>query len=264
MNVPATALVTPPPPFLLAGDLPWSDLRADFSARTYPVNLAGLGIEQQSAAAIVSGATKTASSLALAIMGPAAAAGPVGLAIGAAALAITALSGTIGHLISGCGQVCVNATNIVNQEDTLIQQIVAAYWSTPTRTASFQAWTLQQLDSLFTQTVNMLQPLGSVGAESIKERLTRGYDSPWCVSNHLAVGVNNVVAPSITNPLGRCGGWYDVYYDPIANDPDVVPDASVAASVASDIGLTSSTGTLNWGMVALLGVGLVLLMTYAL
>lgn len=265
MTVPATALCPPPPPFLLARDLPWTDLRDDFSSRAYPMNLAGLGITQQSAAAIVTGATSAASKAALAILGPSAAAGPVGLAIGAAAVAITALSGTIAHLISGCGQVCVDATNIVNQEDGLMQQIVSAYWSTPTRTVSFQQWTLQQLNALFQQTSQMLAPLGAVGAESAKERLTRGYDSPWCVSNHLAVGVNNVVPPNPqTNPLGRCGGWYDVYYDPIAADPAVVPDASIASTVASSIGLTTASGTLNLPMLALLGVGLYFLLSYLL
>jgi hypothetical protein len=257
MTVPAIALYVPPPPFILAGGFTADDLRGDFYHR-------GLGANQQTTQAIITGATSAASKIALQIMGPAAASGPVGLAIGLSALAITALSGKIAHLISGCGQVCIDATNIVNQEDQYVLQIAQAYWNTPTRTKSFQQWTLQQLDSIFQQTAQMLAPLGDVGAKSARERLTRGYAAPWCVSNHLAVGVDNVVDPSPTNPLGRCGGWYDVTYDPIANDPDVVPDSSVAVQAATSVGLLNPSGTLNWGMVALFGVGLVLLLSFVL
>jgi len=164
------------------------------------------------------------------ILGPAAAAGPVGLAIGTAVIAVSLLAGKIAHLISGCGQVCIKATDIVNQEDQYVKQIGAAYWNTPVRVKSFQTWTLQQLDAVFQQTIQMLAPLGAVGEKSIKERLTRGYPSPWCANNNLAVGVDNVVPANAMNPLGRCGGWYDVTYDPIANDPDVQPDSAALSS----------------------------------
>ena len=263
MTVPRTALYTPPPPFLLAGGLSTADLRDDFSARTYPVmNLAGLGSEQTTGA-IITTVASTASKLALQIMGPAAAGGPIGLAIGSAALAITLLSGKIAHLISGCGQVCVEATSIVNEADLAVQQIGSTYWNTAVRTKGFQKFTLDQLTQLFGQVQGMLSQLGPVGEKSAKERLQRGYAAPWCVSNNLAVGVDNVVPPNPTNHLGRCGGWIDVVYDPIANDPDVVADPPAIATAAESIGLTTG-GQLNWGMVALLGVGLVLLLTYVL
>lgn len=252
MNVPATALYVPPMPFFLAGGLTTDDLRGNFYRP-------GLGANQQTTQAIITGATSAASKAALAIMGPAAAAGPVGLAIGAAALAITALSGKIAHLITGCGQVCINDTNVVNQADQLVQQIAGQYWNTPTRTKSFQQWTLQQLDAIFAQVQQ------NVGLQkSATERLTRGGGAPWCAANNLAIGVNDVVPRNAQNPLGRCGGWLDGTYDPIAQDPDVVPDASVVEQAASSIGLVSPTGTLNWGMVAVLGIGLVLLLSFVL
>ena len=258
MNVPRTALYSPPPPFLLAGGLTTAALRDDFSARTYPVmNLAGLGLTEQGTQSIITGITSTASKLALQIMGPAAATGPIGLAIGASALAITLLSGKIAHLITGCGQVCIDDTNIVNQADQLVQQIGSQYWNTQVRTKSFQAWTLQQLQDIFAQ---VSQKVGL--QKSATERLTRGGGAPWCAANNLAIGVDNVVTPNPTNHLGRCGGWLDVVYDPIAQDPDVIDNP--VADVAQSIGLTTSGGTLNWGMVALLGIGLVLLLTYVL
>jgi hypothetical protein len=256
MTVPATALYVPPMPFFLAGGLTADDLRADFY---HP----GLGANQQTTQAIITGATSAASKAALAIMGPAAAGGPVGLAIGAAALAITALSGKIAHLITGCGQVCIDDTNIVNQADQLIQQIGSQYWNTAVRTVSFQQWTLQQLQDIFAQ---VSQKVGL--QKSATERLTRGGGAPWCAANHLAIGVDNVVTPNPTNHFGRCGGWLDVVYDPLASDPDVVPDSAAVgqavSAAASSIGLVRADGTLNWGMVALVGVGLVLLMSFAL
>lgn len=148
----------------------------------------------------------------VAILGPAAAAGPIGIAIGGAVIAIQALSGKISHLINGCGDACVQATAIVNEAETYVEQISAAYWQAPTRTKSFQTWTLQQLDAIFAQVVTLCGKIpGDPGRKCVQERLTRGFQAPWCTAANLPIGP-------------QCGGWYDVTYDPIMHDPAVQPD----------------------------------------
>jgi hypothetical protein len=177
-------------------------------------------------------------------LGPAAAAGPIGIAIGGAVLAITALSGQIAHLISGCGDQCTAATQVVNQADVIVQQIASAYWQAPTRTKSFQAWTLAQMDDIFNQVRTLCGKIGGdPGQRCVQERLQRGFRPPWCTDSSV--------------PLSQCGGWYDVTYDPIARDPAVIPDPVPLDSVTG--GLKSLFGSGSGGgylvpLVAGLGV----------
>ena len=195
---------------------------------------------------MVTGITSAAGKAALQIMGPAAAGGPIGLAVGGAMLAITLLSGKIAHLITGCGQVCIQDTATVNQAEDLVQQLSQAYWNTTPRTVGFQKWTLQQLDAIFAQVKQ------TVGLEkSWTERLTRGGGAPWCAANGLAIGVMDVVPRNAANPFGMCGGWYDTVYDPIAHDTNVIPDppdtstvGGALSSLASGAITGSSTGDL--------------------
>lgn len=192
------------------------------AAVSLPALISGDAQQRVNAAAAVGGST------ALAIMGPAMAAGPWGIAVAGAIVGIQLLSGKIAHLFTGCGQVCVQDTTLVNQADTLIQQIGSTYWNTPVRNKSFQAWTLQQLTGVF----DLVQQ--KVGLQkSATERLTRKGGAPWCAANNLAIGVDNVIAPTPTNHFGRCGGWLDVVYDPISLDPDVVPDDSIEGAAAT-------------------------------
>lgn len=187
-----------------------------------------------------------ASAIVASVLGPAAAAGPIGIAIGGAVLAITQLSGTISHLIDGCGQSCVQATDIVNQAETYVQQIAAAYWQAPTRTKSFQAWTLQQLDAIFAKVAQLCGQIGgTAGANCVKERLTRGYRPPWCTDLNV--------------PLSQCGGWYDVTYDPIANDAGVQPDPSGLGISGTQIAAAVPGG---FGTIFLAGAGLLALIAY--
>ncbi len=212
---------------------------------------------QVSAGAAAAGATT------LAILGPAAAAGPIGIAIGGAVLAIQMLSGKIAHLISGCGETCVQATQIVNEAESYVEQIASSYWQTPTRTKAFQTWTLQQLDSVFNQVRGLCGKIpGQAGVDCVQQRLTRGFVPPWCKSNDLAVGVDNVVAPNLNNILGRCGGWYDVTYDPIAKDPGVQPDPTPSADVAAALQSVASSVPGGYGTLVIAGVALLALIAY--
>jgi len=188
-----------------------------------------MATQQQISQAATLGGAAAASTVA-AILGPAAAAGPIGIAIGGAVLAITALSGTISKLINGCGQSCVQATQIVNEADTYVQQMAAAYWQAPVRTVSFRDWTLEQMDAVFNQVRELCGRIGGdAGTNCVKERLTRGYPSPWCAPAGLPIGP-------------QCGGWYDVTYDPIMHDPGVQPDPGPMALLSS--GLPGGYGTM--------------------
>lgn len=206
---------------------------------------ASLASPTASTAQQVSAGGSAVGSAALSALGPEAAAGPYGIAIGAAVAAISALSGVISKLINGCGSGCTQATAIVNQADTYVQQIGTAYWQAPQRTVSLQQYTLQQLDTIFAQVRTLCGQIpGQPGIDCVQQRLVRGFVPPWCTANGLAVGINDVVSPNITNVLGRCGGWYDVTYDPIAQDPGVVADpvTSSVDSVASALGINLSSG----------------------
>lgn len=190
-------------------------------------------------------------SIALTILGASAAAGPIGLAIGGAVAAISMLSGTITKLIDGCGQSCVQATDIVNQAETYVQEIASAYWNAPEHTKSLQAYTLQQLDAIFDKVRALCGQIpGNAGLNCVKERLTRGYLPPWCVTAGLTLA-------------DGCGGWYDVTYDPIANDPSVVPDPTPVSAVTDTISSAFSglTGG-GYGPVLLVGsvIGLLIIL----
>lgn len=183
-----------------------------------------------------------AGSTVLAILGPAAAAGPIGLAIGAGVAAITLLSGKIAHLINGCGDACVQATSIVNEAETYVKGISDAYWQTPTRTKSYQAWVLGQLDSIFSQVRTLCGKIGGdPGTRCVQERLVRGFRPPWCTDSNV--------------PLSQCGGWYDVTYDPIANDAGVVADPPTSGVSA---GLAAVAGSLPGGYSTAVIAGLIL------
>lgn len=203
--------------------------------------------------------------VAMHIMTASAAAGPIGLAIGAAVLAIGALSGQIAHLINGCGDACTQATAIVNEAEGYVRQIASQYWKTPVRTVAFQKWTLGQLDSIFAQVEQLCGKIpGDPGKRCVQERLTRGFVPPWCRDNGLAVGVNDVVGRNSENIFGRCGGWYDVTYDPIAQDPNVQPDAvePTLSAAADTLKVFSSVVPGGYGTMFVAGLGVLALIGY--
>lgn len=193
------------------------------------------------------GATAVSTTV-LAILGPAAAAGPIGIAIGGAVLAIGALSGKIAHLIDGCGESCTYATEVVNQAGALVEQIKSAYWQAPIRTRSFQKWTLDQLGIIFAKIRTLCDPakLGDAGTRCINERLVRGAHAPWCPAD------------------GPACDFYTVTYDPIANDPGVSPDpASVEGIVAAVTGIFSSNPVSGgYGTMVVAGLALFAFVAY--
>lgn len=193
----------------------------------------GLSPGAQTAESIsLAGASTTLGILAAmhAVIGGVAMAGPVGAAIAG----ILAIAPLIVNLFKGCGQTCIAATKIANQAATVLGQNFQAYSSSPTRTVSMQAAALNNVKTIFAALQQGCSDpaLGAAGQRCISERLVRGGTAPWC-----------------PNPGHTGCDWYALYYDPIANDPGVVPDpvpvapsaASVGTSLLSAVGLSPST-----------------------
>ena len=71
----------------------------------------------------------------LACLSDSASSGPIGAAIGGR----IAISQLLVGIFQGCGQTCVEASNIANQVEPALQQNLAAYLASPVRTVSMQA-----------------------------------------------------------------------------------------------------------------------------
>lgn len=236
MNVPALALY--PAPLAFVPDV--TDLRADFWIPSYPVMRSqGLGSEAGQMAITYAAATGAMLLKAAPATGPAA-------PFVAAAGAILSLGAAIGNLFHGCGATCIQSSEFANQFQQAVQQLKDYYFAQPVHYRSLQKLTLNEMQ----KAADALRQacgdpaLGDAGKRCIAERLVRGGPAPWCPT------------PDHTG----CGFW-ETFYDPIANDPNVVEDPPAIQQASDSIGLTTG-GKLNWGMVALLGIGLVLLLTF--
>jgi len=178
----------------------------------------GVGEFSDSKAVLAGQAVSMAGSVATTI---AVAVGAIAPPIGALIAAGAAIAGPIIGLFQGCGQTCVQATQYANQAADAMTQLSNNYWSAPVRTIALQQATLQQMQQIMQamQQACGNPALGSAGQRCISERLVRGGTAPWCpTSDHTG-----------------CDMW-TVNYDPIANDPGVVPDSTLAASAASIAG----------------------------
>jgi hypothetical protein len=148
-------------------------------------------------------------------------------------------------LNSGCGNTCVVTSNWANQAEALLKQNLAAYQALPTpRAESAQAAYLQNFDKIWAYLVQECsQPqVGTAGQRCISDR--------------------QAGACHYHDATGQCWNWFTGYRDPIANDPNVVPDSAasqVSGAVAGAVtGAAGSLGMSPWLLagVALLVVGL--------
>ena len=194
----------------------------------------GLGTQQSAGTAVAIGSSVAATGVALAPIGGAssvlagivgAAAVPfIGPALAAATLIVSALVKN-----SGCGQTCIETSQWANQAAAALNQNALAYFAQPTpRSQSSQTLALANYDNIWNQLVTMCsQPsTGNAGKACISDRQAGACKwkvttpSPW---------------PGAL-PAGACYNWPGDLRDPIANDPDVAPDASSAvASVESAV-----------------------------
>lgn len=147
------------------------------------------------------------------------------LAAGAAALA-TSVATALEGVFSGCGQSCVQATQFVNQAVALLQNYLSQYMAQPVHYASMQAQYLAIFDATWARLVQLCeQPaLGSAGKRCISER-QRGGVAPWC-----------------PNPGHTGCDMFVTLRDPVANDPNVIPDPSPVSSLLSSAGSLPGSG----------------------
>lgn len=147
--------------------------------------------------------------------------------IGAAVAALTSIGLAIANVFSGCGQTCIEATNIANQVGAYIDQAFYAYMNAPVHYASMQKAYLTLFDSTWAAMVKACSDptLGAAGQRCISDRQAGScayQTSPggwsqgpngWTYTDYGANGSGTTCWNSF---IGR--------RDPVANDPTVVPD----------------------------------------
>ena len=154
--------------------------------------------------------------------------------IGAAVAGLVAVGIGIAKIFSGCGQTCVEATNIANQLQVYWQNNLDTYMQAPIHYKSLQAAALNNFDTGWAALYKACSDpaLGAAGQRCISER-QRGGASAWCCNAPNAVDVGNGLCTG-------CDAFADLR-DPIANDPHVVPDP-VASSTTGVPGSYASGG----------------------
>jgi hypothetical protein len=171
--------------------------------------------------------------------------GPLG---GAIASAISEIGVAIAQLWSGCGQTCVEATDYANQTGDLLTQNLQTYLSAPVHYASLQAAALQNFQTAWNALVQGCSnpALGSAGENCISARqqgacVYKTSPGGWQQVN----GVWQYQYPGANGSGSTCWNYFVGFYDPIANDPTVVPDpvpgGSAVSSLVSSIGLNPSS-----------------------
>ncbi len=160
----------------------------------------------------------------------------VGAAIAGIALAIGAWMNRKGP------QQKILTTKIVDEAEPILKQNVAAYLAGP-RTVSSQQVAVANFDNVWGQVVQACSnpAYGDAGKNCISGR-ERG-------TTHV-------------NDQGQKYDWFELYRDPIALDPNVVPDPSLAQAAADAAGVAMTSG--GTSVVPLLLLGGVVLVVAAL
>lgn len=123
---------------------------------------------------------------------------------------------------SGCGPTCIQASDYANQAEPILRNNLNTYLALPKpRSQSQQAAALETFDRVWAQLVQLWSDpaLGNAGKRGISDRQAGA--CKW------------------RDASGSCFNWFSGYRDPIANDPNVVPDSQAA--------LSSSAGALFSG-----------------
>lgn len=220
----------------------------------------GLGQVDPTAQKVVSTVVGTGGSIAAAPIG-AALAPTLGLSVG---LAVPIVGAAFAGLVfgiqalmnSGCGQTCVITSQYANKATQLMSDNLGAYLKLPApRSQTAQAAYLANFDAIWNWLVQVCsQPgTGNAGVRCIQNQ-QRG-SCPLKVSAYgWQQNPDGSWTYQINGPAGsgsNCWNYFTGFRDPIANDPQVVPD--VQAADASSAGVPGLGGL---SVVALLGLGL--------
>lgn len=190
----------------------------------YHQGVAGLGVTSQQLTSTIGSGLMSAAGIMAAVGGP----------VGAIAGAITAAVGSLTVLIGGMFKpdlTKIQATHIVDQiELQVLKPLVAAWNALPPerKTRSLQAELLKTFDDAWAAVQQGCSnpQLGTAGQSCISDRLRTG---PW--------------------------PWPVYYRDPIANDPNVVPDPIESSPI--DLFLGGSTSGVGLGVPLLIGGALI-------
>jgi len=155
--------------------------------------------------------------------------------IGAALAGITTLVTTL-IANSGCGQTCIETSQWANQAEPVLAKNILAYFALPTpRTQSQQNAALANFLATWQALVNACgQPgTGDAGKRCISDRQSGACTWKQTTTSPL-LGIPGEPQP------GECWNWWSGYHDPIANDPDVVPDYVASSDTGAGSYLVSS------------------------
>lgn len=132
------------------------------------------------------------------------------------------LTSMFASFFSGCGQTCTLTSDKANQMENFLKQNLTLYQQSG-HTVSEQQAALQNFNNFWNQLVQFCsQPsMGSAGERCISDRQAGA--CKW------------------QNAAG-CWNWWIGYHDPIANDPNVVPDPPQSQSYTT---LTPSGGVVT-------------------
>lgn len=142
--------------------------------------------------------------------------------IGAAMMGVTLLAVSL-IKNSGCGQTCIQTSEWANQAADALQKNLDAYRALPTpRTKAQQGVALANFDAIWA-------------------RLTQLCGDPqWGDAGKRCISDRQQGACKWKND-GVCWNWFTGYRDPIANDTDVVDDATGALSLPGGVSLDSGS-----------------------
>jgi len=168
--------------------------------------------------------------------------------VGAALAGVTLL---VQYLVanSGCGQTCIETSSWANQAAAQLDKNIHGYFALPTpRPKSAQTLALANFNTLWNQLVQLCQQpgTGTAGQRCISDR-----QEGACTWKQTAAAL----PPWGTPAVGECWNWWNGYYLPIANDPNVYDD-SVTAQVSNAVAGTTATGAPAAGDTVVAGVDL--------
>lgn len=165
--------------------------------------------------------------------------------VGAVVGGLVAIASQIASMFGGCGQTCVQASNIANQVEPVLKQNLQQYLAASPRYASLQKAALNNFDTAWAALVQacsnpQLQKAGQNCVADRQQGACHYKTSPggWNGTTYTAPGANGSGS--------ACWNWFVGYRDPIANDPNVVPDpvTAAASSISSEVSSIASSGTL--------------------
>lgn len=174
--------------------------------------------------------------------------GTIGGPVGAAISGLIAVGMALVKVFGGCGQTCVQASNIANQVEPILKQNLDHYLSAPVRYASLQAAAVNNFQTAWNALVqNCSNPgLQAAGQRCISDRQRSG--CTWKTSQGGWTQDSSgwtYVPPGAAGSGQECWNWFVGYLDPIVNDPAVLPDpipgSETSAGLLNAFGVNPST-----------------------